>query len=64
MTLLTASETAQFLRLSVRSLDRLRCEGLGPKFVKLRKRVLYRQSDLEAWIASRTVKSTSEYQGT
>jgi predicted DNA-binding transcriptional regulator AlpA len=60
MTLLTASEAARALRLSVRSLERLRCSGFGPKYVKLKRRVLYQQSDLDQWIASRVVGSTSE----
>jgi predicted DNA-binding transcriptional regulator AlpA len=60
MTLLTAAEAARMCRLSERSLERLRCSGFGPKFVKLKKRVLYQQSDLEEWIASRVVRSTSE----
>jgi predicted DNA-binding transcriptional regulator AlpA len=63
MTLLTAAEAAQSLRLSERSLERLRCSGFGPKFVKLKHRVLYQQSDLEEWIASRVVASTSEAEG-
>jgi predicted DNA-binding transcriptional regulator AlpA len=60
MTLLTAAEAARTLRLSGRSLERLRCSGLGPKYVKLKRRVLYQQSDLEEWIASHVVGSTSE----
>ena len=60
MTLLTASEAARVLRLSERTLERLRCQGLGPKFVKLGRRVLYQQDDCEAWVDKRTVASTSE----
>ena len=60
MTLLTAAEAARLLRLSERSLERLRCSGFGPKFVKLKRRVLYQQSDLDDWIALRVVSSTSE----
>lgn len=60
MTLLTAAEAARMLRLSERSLERLRCQGFGPKFVKLKRRVLYDQKSLEDWIASRVVGSTSD----
>jgi predicted DNA-binding transcriptional regulator AlpA len=60
MTLLTAAEAARLLRLSERSLERLRCQGFGPKFVKLKRRVLYQQSDLDEWIAARVVASTSQ----
>jgi predicted DNA-binding transcriptional regulator AlpA len=60
MTLLTAAEAARLLRLSERTLERLRCQGFGPKFVKLKRRVLYQQSDLSEWVAARVVRSTSE----
>jgi predicted DNA-binding transcriptional regulator AlpA len=60
MTLLTAAEAARLLRLSERTLERLRCQGFGPKFVKLKRRVLYQRSDLSKWVASRVVGSTSE----
>jgi Helix-turn-helix domain len=60
MTLLTASEAARALRLSERTLERLRYSGLGPKFIKLKRRVLYQQSDLSDWATSHVVGSTSE----
>jgi excisionase family DNA binding protein len=58
--LLTQSETAELLRLSERTLERWRVVGGGPVFCKLGKRVLYRQADLDEWIASHAVRSTSE----
>jgi excisionase family DNA binding protein len=58
--LLTQSEAADLLRLSERTLERLRLTGGGPKFARMGRRVRYRLSDLEAWIASRVVGSTSE----
>jgi predicted DNA-binding transcriptional regulator AlpA len=61
MTLLTQREAALALRLSQRTLERLRVSGCGPKFVRCGLRsVRYRQSDLEDWIAGRAVRSTSE----
>lgn len=60
MTLLTQREAALALRLSERTLERLRCSGLGPRYVKLKRRVLYQQSDLSEWVTSRVVRSTSE----
>jgi predicted DNA-binding transcriptional regulator AlpA len=63
--LLTQREAALALSLSVRSLERMRCEGGGPKFVRLsRGRIAYREADLEEWIAKRVVSSTSETKGT
>jgi predicted DNA-binding transcriptional regulator AlpA len=57
--LLTQSETAELLRLSERTLERWRVVGSGPVFCKLGKRVLYRQADLDEWIASHLCASTS-----
>jgi excisionase family DNA binding protein len=58
--LLTQNEAADLLKLSVRTVERLRGSGTGPKFLKIRNSVRYRQSDVEAWVASRLVGSTSE----
>ena len=58
---LTVLEAADYLRLSKRTLERLRCSGLGPKFVKCGGRsIRYRQTDLDQWISQRVVRSTSE----
>jgi predicted DNA-binding transcriptional regulator AlpA len=60
-TLLTQREAASVLRLSERTLERLRVSGLGPKFVRCCGRsIRYQQSCLEAWIEARVVGSTSE----
>ena len=58
--LLTQREAARVLRLSERTLERLRVTGSGPVYVKAGRSVRYREADLEAWIASRVVSSTSE----
>jgi len=61
MTLLTQREAATLLRLSERTLERLRVSGSGPKFVRCgRRSIRYQQSDLDAYIAARVVGSTSE----
>jgi predicted DNA-binding transcriptional regulator AlpA len=57
---LTQGEVAAHLRLSERTLERLRACGTGPRFVKLGRRVVYRQEDVETWAAAHTVTSTSE----
>ena len=57
--LLTQSDAAKLLRLSERTLERLRLQGGGPVYVKAGRSVRYRESDLEAWIAARVVSSTS-----
>jgi excisionase family DNA binding protein len=58
--MLTTHEASDYLRLSRRTLERLRVEGTGPKFVKMGRRVRYIKSNLDDWIASRLVASTSE----
>lgn len=49
-TLLTVDEAARRLSLSASYLNKLRCFGGGPVFIRLGKAVRYRPSDLEAWI--------------
>jgi excisionase family DNA binding protein len=62
--MLTSHEAADYLRLSTRTLERLRCSGLGPKFIRCGQRsVRYQQSALDEWIAGRVVRSTSEVVG-
>jgi excisionase family DNA binding protein len=58
--MLTTHEAASYLRLSERTLERLRVSGMGPKFVRLGHSIRYRQQDLDAHVASRVVASTSE----
>jgi predicted DNA-binding transcriptional regulator AlpA len=60
MTLLTQREAAAVLHLSERTLERLRVSGTGPKFVRISRSIRYRLTDIEAYIASRVVSSTSE----
>ncbi len=58
----TPNETAEVVRMSVRTLERRRLDGTGPKFVKLGGRVLYRPEDVSAWADARTFSSTAETQ--
>ena len=58
--LLTQDEAAELLKLSVRTVERLRVSGRGPKFLKILRSVRYRPADVEAWLAARIVSSTSE----
>ena len=57
---LTQSEAAETLRISTRTLERMRLEGSGPKFTKAGRRVLYRPELLEKWADAQTFQSTSE----
>ena len=62
---LTTIEVAEMLRISRRTLERMRVEGTGPRYLKVgpgkRSRVLYRQSEVDAWLARFDFGSTSEY---
>ena len=58
--LLTQRQASEMLALSERTVERLRVSGLGPKFVRCGRSIRYRVADLEEWIASRVVGSTSE----
>ena len=61
MTLLTQREAASVLRLSERTLERMRVHGSSLRFVRLSRRsIRYRQQDLDAYVAARVVGSTSE----
>ena len=62
---LNTEEAARIVRLSPRTLERLRTHGTGPRYPKpgkgVRSRVLYRLQDLEAWVEAVHFASTSEY---
>lgn len=58
--ILTETEAARTLRLSIRTLQRMRIEGGGPAFIQLsERRIGYAAAALEAWITARQVASTS-----
>ena len=62
--LLTPVEAATRLRLAKQTLARWRCEGSGPRFVRLSgNRIAYRACDLDDWLADRIVRNTSECSG-
>ena len=56
----SVEETAAKIGLGVSTLNKWRVTGFGPKFVKLGKRVLYRDEDIEAFITAGVRTSTSQ----
>ncbi len=62
---LTSNEAAKLLKLSIRTLERMRVTGDGPRFMKAgngkRSRVLYKNSDITEWLEGNAYQSTSEY---
>jgi excisionase family DNA binding protein len=56
----TPQEAAEYVRLKERTLADWRYRGCGPRYIRISGRtVRYRQSDLDAWLATRTRTSTS-----
>lgn len=66
-TLLTTTAAAHYVGLSKPTLERLRLTGGGPVYAKLtagpKGAVRYRAADLDAWIATRLIRHTSEQVG-
>lgn len=58
--LYSTPEAAPYLGMSESWLTKANVYGTGPKFVKIGRKVLYRKSDLDAFIAARVRNSTSE----
>lgn len=62
---LDTREAAALLRLSPRTLERMRVDGAGPKYFKagggIRSKVLYRREELRAFVEGVQFGSTSEY---
>jgi excisionase family DNA binding protein len=60
MTRLTVKEAAEYLRVSVGTLERWRTTGGGPRYIKFARRVFYDRGDLDRWIESRKQASTAD----
>jgi len=58
--LLREAEAARRLGTSVRTLQKWRCNGKGPRFVRLSRAVRYDPADLEAFIGVGRRMSTSD----
>jgi hypothetical protein len=59
--LLDQEVVAAFRKCSEAKLERERCFGGGPKYIKDGRRCLYRKRDVLAYLDENTVASTSEY---
>jgi hypothetical protein len=57
---LTVVEAAAFLRLKPRTLDNMRCNGVGPIYCKHGGRILYNIWDLISWSKATRRLSTAE----
>ena len=59
--LLDPKAAAAFLNCSEWTLAAYRCEGKGPRFMRLGNRIRYTPSALAEWIEANTAASTSEH---
>jgi hypothetical protein len=63
--LITTEEAAAILTVRINTMERWRCFGVGPEFVKLgdspQSQVRYKRSAVLAWRDRRTFKSTSAF---
>jgi predicted DNA-binding transcriptional regulator AlpA len=57
---LRTPEAARFVGLSIRTLEKHRIYGTGPRYSKLGGRVVYRVEDLQGWVESGAKASTSD----
>ena len=55
--LLTEAQAADYLKLSIRTLQAWRIRSVGPAFVRAGRAVRYRRYDLLVWIKQQTVRS-------
>jgi predicted DNA-binding transcriptional regulator AlpA len=57
---LRTPEAARFVGLSIRTLEKHRIYGTGPRYSKLGGRVVYRLEDLQTWVELGAKASTSD----
>ena len=57
---LSPGDAATHIGVSKSFLNKLRCAGGGPIFIKLGRRVVYTPGDLDAWLNARRRASTSD----
>lgn len=63
--IVTATQAARLLGVTADTLSNWRCIGRGPRFIKTSPtrhgKVLYRASEVEAWLENNSYGSTSEF---
>ena len=57
--LLSPKDAAKHLALSEKALEKWRCQGTGPRFLKLGNRIRYKLDDLIEWAEQTARTSTS-----
>jgi excisionase family DNA binding protein len=54
----TTRQAAKYLGLSISTLNKWRCYGFGPKYLKLGRAVRYRQEELDRYLEGQLYSST------
>jgi hypothetical protein len=57
------NEVAPVLHTTLQGLAQMRYRGTGPKFIKVGQKVLYRWSDVNAYLDANTVQRTDDPRG-
>lgn len=55
---LTVKDAAEHVGLSASTLNKMRVEGRGPRYMRLGNRVIYRRQDLDAYLERSVVETT------
>lgn len=58
-TYMSAAKVTELLSLSKNDLAKMRCDGSGPVFFRIGRRVRYRCADIQAWLDARRRTSTA-----
>jgi len=58
-TVMTVTQAADYLGLAVSTLNKWRCHGGGPVYIKLGRAVRYRRKDLDGFIKHKLRQNTS-----
>lgn len=61
--LVAPDDVAEYVGVSSKTLAQWRYLGSGPRFVKAGRCVRYRWSDVEAWLAARSLENTAPLRG-
>ena len=59
VTVMTVQQASEYLGLAVSTLNKWRCHGGGPAFIKMGRAVRYRIEDLESYVLNSRLLSTS-----
>ena len=59
-TLLDQMAVSRRLHKTESTIEKWRCTGDGPPFIKVGRKPLYRPSDIDAWLTARTVSHTQQ----